>query len=73
VHKNKRKKDDNECWFIVVFFGCIETKEKKTIMNIDSSSSSFGCTEIKEKKDNNERRLVIIFSGCTKTKEKRPR
>jgi hypothetical protein len=39
VHKNKRKKDDDERQLIVIFFRCIETKEKKRLMNVDLSSS----------------------------------
>jgi hypothetical protein len=42
VHKNKGKKDDNKRQLVVVFFGCIETKEKKMMMNIGSLLSSVG-------------------------------
>jgi len=49
VHKNKTKKDDDECQFVVIFFGCIETKQKKTMMSADLSSSFLGAKK-KQKK-----------------------
>jgi hypothetical protein len=40
-HKNE-KKYNNEHRFIIIFFGCIETKQKKTMTNANLSSSSLG-------------------------------
>jgi len=54
VHKNKTKKDDDECQFVVIFFGCIETKQKKTMMSADLSSSFLGAKK-KTKEDDNKR------------------
>jgi hypothetical protein len=42
VHKNKRIKDDDELALVIIFSGCIETKEKKTTTSIGSSSSFLG-------------------------------
>jgi hypothetical protein len=39
VHKNKTKKDDDECQLVINFFGCKETKQKKTMTNTNLSSS----------------------------------
>jgi hypothetical protein len=50
VHKNKTKEDNDERRFIIVFFGCIETKQKKMMTNIDLSLSSLGAQKKKTKK-----------------------
>jgi hypothetical protein len=43
LHRNKTKKDNDECQLIiVVFFGCTKTKQKKMMMNVGFSSSSLG-------------------------------
>jgi len=39
VHKNKTKKDDNECWLLVIFSRYIEIKQKTIITSVGSLSS----------------------------------
>jgi hypothetical protein len=56
VHRNQTKEDDEKHWLVVVFFRCIETKQKKMPMNISSSLSSLGAQkQNKTKQDDNER------------------
>jgi hypothetical protein len=50
VHKNKRKKDNDECRLVIVFFGCIERKQKKDHYECQLVIIFSRCIERKQKK-----------------------
>ncbi len=54
VHRNKRKKDNDKHWLVIVIFGCTKMKEKKTMTNVSSLSSSLGAQKQNKKDDNEE-------------------
>ncbi len=59
VHWNKRKKDDSECQFIIIFFGCIGKKNDDKLTH----RHFLWVHKNKRRKDDNKP-IYHIFSGC---------
>jgi hypothetical protein len=69
VHKNKRKKDNDEHQLIIIFSRCIETKEKKTT-SVGSLSSFLGAQK-QNKKDNDKETTHYRLLWVHKNKRKK--
>ncbi len=59
VHRNKTNQNDDKHWLVIIFFGCIETKQNKIMTSIGSSLSSLGA-----QKQNKTRRQCAPTCHC---------
>ncbi len=68
--QKQKKKDNDKCQLIVIFFGCTKTKQKKMTMNTSSSLSFLGAQK-QNKKTMTNANLSSSFMGAQNKKQKK--